>query len=65
MEWDPALADVVEALVAGRNGQTVYRRFRRVVAVETETWDESGERRRSTRRFRMRAGLLRPFALRS
>lgn len=63
--WKPGLGAVVEALLSGRNLQTIYRRAGRVVAVDTETWDEQGIRRRLSHRLRLRAILLWPFALRA
>ena len=64
-EWKPELASVVEALLSGRNRQYVYRCFGRVLAVDTEIWDEAGTRRRLTRGLALLGRILRPFASRT
>lgn len=60
-EWRPYLAGVIEALLSGRNRQTLHTRLGRVIAVETEIWDETGRRKRLRvhRRWReLRVALL-------
>jgi hypothetical protein len=43
-DWKPEIAVLVEALLSGRNRQTLYRAFGRQFAVTTEIWDEEGNR---------------------
>jgi hypothetical protein len=57
-EWSPLLAMTVEALLSGRNEQTIHARLGRVFAVDTEVWDERGRRHRLRRRWRHRQALL-------
>jgi hypothetical protein len=53
-EWSPLLKRTVEALLAGRNVQTILARLNRPFAVDTEIWDEEGNRYRLRRRWRWR-----------
>jgi hypothetical protein len=65
-EWRPELATVVAALLSGRNRQTIHRRAGAIVAVETEIWDEAGNRTRlRSRRWRGLATVVLPFGLRT
>jgi hypothetical protein len=57
-EWTPALTGIVEALLAGRNVQTLHCRLGRVYAIDTEVWDEGESRRRLKRHWRVRQALL-------
>jgi len=57
-EWSPLLAMTVEALLTGRNEQTLHTRLGRVFAVDTEVWSESGQRQRLRRHWRHRQALL-------
>ena len=53
-EWTPQLTRIVEALLAGRNVQTLHRRLGRVYAIDTEVWDENDTRSSLRRKWRLR-----------
>jgi hypothetical protein len=63
-DWRPELAGAVEAMLSGRNRQTVFRVLRYAVAHKTETWDEHGNRQvvEAPRLTRLKGALLRPLA---
>jgi hypothetical protein len=57
-EWTPQLTRIVEALLGGRNVQTLHCRLGRVYAIDTEVWDENGTRSRLRRKWRVRQAPL-------
>jgi hypothetical protein len=57
-EWTPQLTGIVEALLGGRNVQTLHCRLGRVYAIDTEVWDENGTRSRLRRKWRLRQAPL-------
>ena len=57
-EWTPRLTGIVEALLSGRNVQTLHCRLGRVFAIDTEVWDENGTRSRLHRKWRLRQAPL-------
>ena len=57
-EWTPRLTRIVEALLSGRNVQTLRCRLGRVYAIDTEVWDENGTRCRLERKWRLRRAPL-------
>jgi hypothetical protein len=57
-DWSPLLALTIEVLLTGRNEQRIHTRLSRVFAVDTEVWDERGQRHRLRRRWRHRQALL-------
>jgi hypothetical protein len=63
-DWRPELADPVEAMLSGRNRQTVFPVLGYAVAVETEICDQRGNMRvvESPRLTRLKAALVRPSA---
>jgi hypothetical protein len=63
-DWRPELAGVVEAMLAGRNRQTVVRVLGHAVCVETEVWDPGGNMSivESPRLTRLKGAILRPLA---
>jgi hypothetical protein len=63
-DWRPELAGAVEAMLSGRNRQTVVRVLGHAVPVETEIWDLRGNVRvvDAPRLTRLKGALLRPLA---
>jgi hypothetical protein len=57
-KWSPLLRTAVWALLSGRNLQTYHLRMNRLYAVDTEIWDERGQRFKLRRRWRMRQAVL-------
>jgi hypothetical protein len=63
-DWRPELAGAIEAMLAGRNRQTVVRVIGHAVRVENKIWDPRGNVSimESPRLTRLKGALLRPLA---